>query len=291
MKTHIVKDTPKLVVKLYEIPNFEIDRIDFALCKDPYETLPQFYKRQIIKPNVLINGGFFVTSKGNTIFNYIDEGKVINEDPKHRWGMGLSIDNERLIYGHMERANYKDFISGYPNLIDNYTACPIDFAKEIDYKATRTILGYDDNSVFIMIVEGEGLRFIDCQDILTDYGVRYAINLDGGGSSGLLLNGELDAGNWSRRIDNVVCFYLNNKSIDEPILYRVQVGAFSKKLNADTLLESLKTLGFSDAYVRLINGLYKVQVGAFSVKGNADKLAEKLKSYGHATYITTESGK
>ena len=38
------------------------------------------------------------------------------------------------------------------------------------------------------------------------------------------------------------------------------------------------------------DGLYKVQVGAFSVKSNADAMAKKLKSKGFDVYITTKSG-
>jgi hypothetical protein len=37
-------------------------------------------------------------------------------------------------------------------------------------------------------------------------------------------------------------------------------------------------------------GLYKIQVGAYSVKANADAMAAKLKAAGFETYITTEKG-
>ena len=39
-----------------------------------------------------------------------------------------------------------------------------------------------------------------------------------------------------------------------------------------------------------VGNLYKVQVGAFGVKANADTMAKKLKAAGFDTYITTESG-
>ena len=38
-------------------------------------------------------------------------------------------------------------------------------------------------------------------------------------------------------------------------------------------------------------GLYKIQVGAYSKKENADNMAAKLKAAGFDTYITTEQGK
>ncbi len=73
------------------------------------------------------------------------------------------------------------------------------------------------------------------------------------------------------------------------VLYRVQTGAFSKKPNADALLEKVKAAGF-ETYMVQSNGLYKVQVGAYSVKSNADATAAKLKAKGFDVYITTEGG-
>ena len=67
-------------------------------------------------------------------------------------------------------------------------------------------------------------------------------------------------------------------------LYTVQVGAFSKKANADRQAEQLKSDGF-DVYVYKQGGYYKVQCGAFSKKSNADALVKKLKAKGYSTYI------
>lgn len=73
-------------------------------------------------------------------------------------------------------------------------------------------------------------------------------------------------------------------------LYRVQLGAFAVKENAERLLNEAKAIA-SDAFIVEKDGLYKVQVGAFSVKANAEALANKLKKQGFAVYLTTTSGK
>lgn len=84
---------------------------------------------------------------------------------------------------------------------------------------------------------------------------------------------------------------LGKPAAPEPTtLYRVQLGAFAVKENAERLLDQAKAIA-SDAFIVQVDGLYKVQVGAFGVKSNAEKLAEKLKSQGYQTYITTASGK
>ncbi|MEK5109892.1 N-acetylmuramoyl-L-alanine amidase [Cytobacillus sp. FSL K6-0129] len=71
-------------------------------------------------------------------------------------------------------------------------------------------------------------------------------------------------------------------------LFKVQIGAFSKKANADALVKQAKAKGF-DAFASKEGALYKVQLGAFSKKDNADDLAAKAKKAGYAPYIAKEA--
>lgn len=70
-------------------------------------------------------------------------------------------------------------------------------------------------------------------------------------------------------------------------LYRVQIGAYSKKENADNQLKVVKAKGF-DAFITQVDGLYKVQVGAYSVKANAEAQLAKVKAAGFDAFITTK---
>lgn len=75
----------------------------------------------------------------------------------------------------------------------------------------------------------------------------------------------------------------------EGTLYRVQVGAYKNKANADAQLAHIKAAGF-DTYMVQIGGIYKIQVGAYREKTNADNMMAKLKAAGFDAFITTESG-
>ena len=77
---------------------------------------------------------------------------------------------------------------------------------------------------------------------------------------------------------------------EEKILYRIQVGAFSKKEKADTQLLKVKEAGF-DTYMVQSNGIYKIQIGAFSKKEKADALLEKVIGAGFNAFMTTKGGK
>jgi N-acetylmuramoyl-L-alanine amidase len=71
------------------------------------------------------------------------------------------------------------------------------------------------------------------------------------------------------------------------MLYRVQVGAYSNKDNADRMLDSLIIEGFP-AYILHEKNLYKVQVGAFQLLTNAIKMEQRLRKFRYNTYIVSE---
>jgi len=72
-------------------------------------------------------------------------------------------------------------------------------------------------------------------------------------------------------------------------LYRVQVGAYANKANADATAKKLKVKDY-DTYIVSADGLYKVQIGAYANKANADAMAAKVKDDGLDAYITTKGG-
>lgn len=77
----------------------------------------------------------------------------------------------------------------------------------------------------------------------------------------------------------------NNLTTEEQNqLYRVQVGAYKVKDNAEAMLSKLKSAGFS-GFIKSSDGLYRVQVGAYSQKANANAMLSKLKAAGFDGFI------
>ncbi|MGD6940920.1 N-acetylmuramoyl-L-alanine amidase [Cytobacillus gottheilii] len=76
-------------------------------------------------------------------------------------------------------------------------------------------------------------------------------------------------------------FGLKKKQIN---LFRVQIGAFRDKGNADSLAAQARSAGF-DSFVLAENGLYKVQAGAFSDRKNAEQLVQHLTAAGFEAII------
>ena len=194
-------------VIIAEISKKEIYKIDFVTCREPKETLSAFYQRQNTKPALVVNGGFFNMSTGSPVFNFVDEGESKSYNNRYQWGMGV-VNDADLEYSCKSSRIWRDFISGYPNLIDGGKKLKIDFAKELDYQARRTALGYNKDYIFIVCVDSPGMNFSQLQDVLLDIGCEYAINLDGGGSTNMLYGGkQMTSTSYNRAVDNVLAIY------------------------------------------------------------------------------------
>lgn len=103
---------------------------------------------------------------------------------------------------------------------------------------------------------------------------------------------------WPKHGKNMDTFRADVKAIlngkaeeaEQKTLYRVQVGAFSQKGNADRFAAQVKAAGFSDAFVAKVNdNLYRVQIGAFSVRANAEKCRNDAEAKGFPGFVTTRS--
>lgn len=76
----------------------------------------------------------------------------------------------------------------------------------------------------------------------------------------------------------------NDYDTENEALYRVQVGAYRNKDNADRMLNSLLIDGFP-AFIIYEDGYYKVQVGAYRILLNAIKMEQRLRRFHYSTYI------
>lgn len=89
------------------------------------------------------------------------------------------------------------------------------------------------------------------------------------------------------QIANAVNAQLVTK-VDSPV-YRVQIGAFSSKSNAENQYHKVQAAGFDPIMVK--NGsTYRIQVGAYKQKANADAQMKQIKAAGFDAIITTAGG-
>ena len=133
-----------------------------------------------------------VMSEGKTIWNSVpDKGKtpLFGITDKGVLIVGKYSENE------LKKLNVKEALSFKPILIVN--GKKTDLSKELPGMASRTAIGQKkDGSIILLVIDGRqlgslGASFQEVQEIMFKLGAINAINLDGGRSSTMYLNGEV----------------------------------------------------------------------------------------------------
>ena len=140
-----------------------------------------------------------------------------------------------------------------------------------------------------------------CADICQRYGITPHFNGDPSGSitihkmfqktdcPGPYLERIIRSGQLERDIRERMQAPAPEPDPGEPIIYRVQTGAFKDPRYALALGAQMNDAGF-DTYMVKVGGLIKVQAGAFKNKKYANELLQQLSEAGFEAFITTEAG-
>lgn len=81
-----------------------------------------------------------------------------------------------------------------------------------------------------------------------------------------------------------VCYNLGEKKTNSKF-YRVQVGAFARKENAEKLKKQLATKGFNCFITDIEDGFYRVQCGAFESENNAINYRNQIIKAGFDAFV------
>jgi peptidoglycan hydrolase-like protein with peptidoglycan-binding domain len=207
-------------INIVKIPKDKLKKIDVILCKQPTETLKSVYNRLNPKPSFLLNGGLFAMNNGNSMSSMWDEGKKIVDGYFSDYGLYVKNDGSFGFGNHKQLTNIRDFMGASPTLI-------VDGKINIDlkglttdknftnYRHPRTCIGMDDKYLYLIVVDGRqtgklGMTINELANFGMNLGLKYFINLDGGGSSRLLdKNGDvINSPTENRAVDNCLAIYL-----------------------------------------------------------------------------------
>lgn len=163
------------------------------------KTVKQWYDTQTDKPDIVCNCGFFCWTgrKHEPCYSLKVNGEILTTDSLHR---GLGIKNNQFYIDNIQNSSYKDFVSGVPVITENgknkVTREWVDMLETISGREPRTVLGFNDNSVSVLCIDGRqpgklGAYLEELPQLCLDNGLTNAVNLDGGYSSMTVVNGEI----------------------------------------------------------------------------------------------------
>lgn len=220
------------------IPLDDIERIAIVLGKG---RLAAQVKKDTGCDKVM-NAGFFGPDGKPTHHLKVD-GKVLARAPWGCWG--FSWDSADIRMEALPAENKQNYIAGVELLspmITDMGYIPYDHKGELGGIRGRTAIAHTGAGL-ILYCSGDGTvdaaTLEGVQEELAHLGAETAIYVDGGGSS------QCDFGNGetiysSRPVYSYLCVWLKKPKK----LYRVQVGAFEVKANAERLRDELKAKGY-----------------------------------------------
>lgn len=182
---------------------FNFGQVKRALLYGGWEpiTAHDVYAALRLKPDYIIN----VTTAQDTIINR----EAINGD--HENVRGLAWDDDDFCGKTVEVAEqrgYKYFLAGSPTLIWDGKV-QIDEAGYDDSflkheKTNRSGMGISDNEL-ILCFEDSAVTIDDFAQKMADAGCKYAINIDGGGSTAIFKKGHGKAVALNKKDDKKLC--------------------------------------------------------------------------------------
>ncbi|KAG8201591.1 hypothetical protein JTE90_011257 [Oedothorax gibbosus] len=190
---------------------------------------------------VAINAGYFDTKKGSCLGNVISDGRLAHDSRGiQNAHFGLTEDGQiftgYLSHEHVLSGKLKQLVGGVVWILRNGTGfvnsskfLECEDTEEtgtmdrfVDVLSARTSVGHDkDGNVVFVQVDGksavDGINLNEMETLLKDLGVVNAINVDGGGSSTLVINGttanypydECDDKNFAcdRKVSTILCVH------------------------------------------------------------------------------------
>lgn len=216
---------PKPYITVVTLPKNKI-KLDIMMGSEPVEQMERAYLR-IGKPDFMLNGGFFDMSNGKTASNLIDEGVVKGKTCSN---FGLIVDGESR-FGDIADAKV-DFIGGTPALLKN-GKIDIDQSYGDSFnldRHPRSAVGDNTDNIFLVAVDGRrqkdapGMTLLELAEFMLSLGCVNAINLDGGGSTRLLHNGDaINRPTENRSVDNFICVWEESKTMGKKKIF-IDVG-------------------------------------------------------------------
>ncbi|XP_027745426.1 N-acetylglucosamine-1-phosphodiester alpha-N-acetylglucosaminidase [Empidonax traillii] len=190
------------------------------------------------------NGGYFNMDTGECLGNVVSDGKlVLNSGGIQNAQFGIRKDGT-MVFGYLSEEDVLDQTNPFVQLVSGVvwllrdgevyvnesrmaecgdTQTTGTFDKFIDVISARTAVGHDRQGRLVLVhvdgqTESRGVNLWEMAEFLKQQGVVNAINLDGGGSATLVLNGTLanypsehcsfdNTWRCPRRVSTVVCVH------------------------------------------------------------------------------------
>lgn len=170
-------------------------------------TMGEWYAKQKDKPDMLMNASLW--DKTGAIGTIWQDGRLVRNEGN---GFGFGV-NKAGGWGFADPwgVSWRDYITGYPALVKAGKALSDSVDSYVmNSRAKRSAVAAAGNRLYF--ITADNMTVAGLRAALVSFGVYSAINLDGGGSARLLVNGKaVNSPTDDRRCPNAIAVWLKKK--------------------------------------------------------------------------------
>ena len=195
---------------IVSIGNDEIDKIDIVQLNGL--TMKKWYDKQEKKPDYMINASLWDDGK-NAIGTIWQNGELVRNEGT---GYGFGINKKGGFgFGNPWDIEWNNYITGYPALIKEGKIMPDSVDSYVmTSKSKRSVIASAGNNIYLIATNG--MTIAQLRKFLADNGYYNAINLDGGGSSRLMIGDKaVNSPTDDRIIPNAICVWLKKDNKED----------------------------------------------------------------------------
>ena len=200
------------------------------------KTLSQWYAET--GADVIINGAFFSTN-GVPIECYRTGGKTLSTSDWCRYGFGINYDYSVQFGDYSDK--YMDFTSAFPALVkDGREWVNIPLSADLHGNHPRSVFSQTAEGIMLTTVDGRqtgkpGMTIPRLAEYMAGQDVIHSANLDGGGSTHMMVHGKtVNSPSENRAVSNVLAVWLKKDDGGNKVSKRICIDAGHNYSKFDT---------------------------------------------------------
>ncbi len=187
-----------------------LNRRKIFIHYDPQENIPVSKQASSVNAIAAVNGGFFNIKSGGSITYIRTEGRIADSDTAKKWSRNANMTGSVLIKKGSElfidrsmsnqwfdtHPEYDDILITGPLLIEESDTVILPETSLVINKHPRTAIGTrNERKVLLVTLDGRtkeaaGMTLDEMAALMISLKCRDAVNLDGGGSTTMWINGK-----------------------------------------------------------------------------------------------------
>ncbi len=220
------------------IVNLHKRRIDVHY--NPLENIPVSKQAASVNAIAAVNGGFFNIKNGGSVTYLKTGGKIFDSDTANKWLRNANMTGSILIKSGEEiliqqvksnswydnHPEYDDVLVTGPLLIRNGIVPDLPQTSLVINRHPRTAIGTRNSKKVILVTldgrtsEAAGMTLIELTGLMLLFRCRNAVNLDGGGSTTMWINGKPFNGVVNMPCDNKKFDHEGERAVSDILIIR-----------------------------------------------------------------------